>query len=270
MPAHISQQKPCRAVTIQQRGRGTNGILNTNEILKIYARCAGEGNSTTATAAGGARTCERNSSADTKISEEGGGGGAPGVEAETPCTPGADHAEEKSNRAALVGISEENIMKGIVIPDQIRVIDTQVVILTPAQKFGDVQLITGLGASQQCGISLVYYCIYQLVSIFEAPRNHGNDCHREAHEEINHSASIVGLESCAVGFVCSSLAIISDAVDSLPGLQLLLLLSGLTWILSAFSTQMPQVSQDILGTYLMPLSPSHSRHRYEGKAGRDF
>lgn len=44
------------------------------------------------------------------------------------------------------------LIQGIVIPDQIRVIDTQVVILTPARKFGDVQLITGPGASQQCGI----------------------------------------------------------------------------------------------------------------------
>ncbi|GAB0186006.1 mitochondrial enolase superfamily member 1 [Grus japonensis] len=33
------------------------------------------------------RTCERNNSADTKVSEEGGGGGAPGTRAEIPLQP---------------------------------------------------------------------------------------------------------------------------------------------------------------------------------------
>jgi len=33
------------------------------------------------------RLCERNNSADTKLSEEGGGGGAPGAEAEVPLQP---------------------------------------------------------------------------------------------------------------------------------------------------------------------------------------
>ena len=32
----------------------------------------------------GVRICERNNSADTKVSEEGGGGGAPGARAEIP------------------------------------------------------------------------------------------------------------------------------------------------------------------------------------------
>ena len=35
----------------------------------------------------GVRRCERNSSADTKVSEEGGGGGAPGAGAEIPLQP---------------------------------------------------------------------------------------------------------------------------------------------------------------------------------------
>ncbi|KAK4828110.1 hypothetical protein QYF61_023472 [Mycteria americana] len=35
----------------------------------------------------GVRTCERNNSADTKVSEEGGGGGAPGTGAEIPLQP---------------------------------------------------------------------------------------------------------------------------------------------------------------------------------------
>ena len=33
------------------------------------------------------RICERNNSADTKVSEEGGGGGAPGARAEIPLQP---------------------------------------------------------------------------------------------------------------------------------------------------------------------------------------
>lgn len=33
----------------------------------------------------------------------------------------------------------------------------------------------------------------KLVCIFEALRNHDNDCHRDAHEEISHSVSIVRL-----------------------------------------------------------------------------
>ena len=33
------------------------------------------------------RICERNNSADTKVSEEGGGGGAPGAGAEIPLQP---------------------------------------------------------------------------------------------------------------------------------------------------------------------------------------
>ena len=33
------------------------------------------------------RKCERNNSADTKVSEEGGGGGAPGARAEIPLQP---------------------------------------------------------------------------------------------------------------------------------------------------------------------------------------
>ncbi|CAM9274818.1 unnamed protein product [Bubo scandiacus] len=35
----------------------------------------------------GVRICERNNSADTKVSEEGGGGGAPGTRAEIPLQP---------------------------------------------------------------------------------------------------------------------------------------------------------------------------------------
>ena len=35
----------------------------------------------------GVRICERNNSADTKVSEEGGGGGAPGARAEIPLQP---------------------------------------------------------------------------------------------------------------------------------------------------------------------------------------
>ena len=35
----------------------------------------------------GVRRCERNNSADTKVSEEGGGGGAPGAGAEIPLQP---------------------------------------------------------------------------------------------------------------------------------------------------------------------------------------
>ena len=35
----------------------------------------------------GVRKCERNNSADTKVSEEGGGGGAPGARAEIPLQP---------------------------------------------------------------------------------------------------------------------------------------------------------------------------------------
>ncbi|GAB0183808.1 AN1-type zinc finger protein 5-like [Grus japonensis] len=35
----------------------------------------------------GVRTCERNNSADTQVSEEGGGGGAPGTGAEIPLQP---------------------------------------------------------------------------------------------------------------------------------------------------------------------------------------
>ena len=35
----------------------------------------------------GVRRCERNNSADTKVSEEGGGGGAPGTGAEIPLQP---------------------------------------------------------------------------------------------------------------------------------------------------------------------------------------
>ena len=35
----------------------------------------------------GVRICERNNSADTKVSEEGGGGGAPGAGAEIPLQP---------------------------------------------------------------------------------------------------------------------------------------------------------------------------------------
>ena len=35
----------------------------------------------------GVRRCERNNSADTKVSEEGGGGGAPGTRAEIPLQP---------------------------------------------------------------------------------------------------------------------------------------------------------------------------------------
>ena len=35
----------------------------------------------------GLRRCERNNSADTKVSEEGGGGGAPGAGAEIPLQP---------------------------------------------------------------------------------------------------------------------------------------------------------------------------------------
>ena len=35
----------------------------------------------------GMRICERNNSADTKVSEEGGGGGAPGARAEIPLQP---------------------------------------------------------------------------------------------------------------------------------------------------------------------------------------
>ena len=35
----------------------------------------------------GVRICKRNSSADTKVSEEGGGGGAPGAGAEPPAQP---------------------------------------------------------------------------------------------------------------------------------------------------------------------------------------
>ena len=35
----------------------------------------------------GVRRCERNNSADTKVREEGGGGGAPGARAETPLQP---------------------------------------------------------------------------------------------------------------------------------------------------------------------------------------
>ena len=35
----------------------------------------------------GLRICERNNSADTKVSEEGGGGGAPGAGAEIPLQP---------------------------------------------------------------------------------------------------------------------------------------------------------------------------------------
>ncbi|CAM9233957.1 unnamed protein product, partial [Bubo scandiacus] len=35
----------------------------------------------------GVRMCESNSSADTKVSEEGGGGGAPGAGAEIPLQP---------------------------------------------------------------------------------------------------------------------------------------------------------------------------------------
>ncbi|KAM9591242.1 uncharacterized protein ACIBXB_006115 [Morphnus guianensis] len=35
----------------------------------------------------GVRICERNNPADTKVSEEGGGGGAPGAEAEIPLQP---------------------------------------------------------------------------------------------------------------------------------------------------------------------------------------
>ena len=35
----------------------------------------------------GVRRCERNNSADTKVSEEGGGGGAPGATAEIPLQP---------------------------------------------------------------------------------------------------------------------------------------------------------------------------------------
>ena len=35
----------------------------------------------------GVRTCKRNNPADTKVSEEGGGGGAPGARAEIPLQP---------------------------------------------------------------------------------------------------------------------------------------------------------------------------------------
>ena len=46
-----------------------------------------EGKKTCSRIERGVRICERNKSADTKVSEEGGGGGAPGVGAQIPLQP---------------------------------------------------------------------------------------------------------------------------------------------------------------------------------------
>jgi len=53
----------------------------------------------------GARICERNNSADTKINEEGGVGGAPGagVEEEEPAALGEEHGEADCPSAAHEG-----------------------------------------------------------------------------------------------------------------------------------------------------------------------
>ena len=45
----------------------------------------------------GVRICERNNSADTKVREEGGGGGAPGSRAEIPLQPVEDPTPEQGD-----------------------------------------------------------------------------------------------------------------------------------------------------------------------------
>lgn len=47
-------------------------------------------------------------------------------------------------------------------------------------------------------------CENKLVNIFEAPRNHGNDSHKNVDEEISHSVSTVRLEYCALNKIWES------------------------------------------------------------------
>ncbi|GAB0185779.1 cAMP-dependent protein kinase inhibitor alpha [Grus japonensis] len=57
----------------------------------------------------GVRRCERNNSADTKVSEEGGEGGAPGAGAEIPLQPmekTMDHKTKSSKKPKLDAVAE--------------------------------------------------------------------------------------------------------------------------------------------------------------------
>ncbi|GAB0183796.1 acid sphingomyelinase-like phosphodiesterase 3b [Grus japonensis] len=79
MPAGSKMDLPlAKAIS---HGGNASGVMNLRSV------CVGGGEPAETAVERGVRRCERNNSADTKVSEEGGGGGAPGSGAEIPLQP---------------------------------------------------------------------------------------------------------------------------------------------------------------------------------------
>ncbi|GAB0204295.1 EH domain-containing protein 4 [Grus japonensis] len=95
MPSGFKTDPPWAKAKHTSNGGSASGITE----LRMGKSCCAT------TASRGVRICERNNSADTKVSEEGGGGGAPGAGVEIPLQPMEveEHGEAVCSLAAHGG-----------------------------------------------------------------------------------------------------------------------------------------------------------------------